>query len=289
MNAITPLVDEDARPAHDDAVAVLGRIGSLEVRLAATQSDVRRAQRLRYHVFFEEQSARPSSAARQSRRDEDEYDGACDHLLVIDRDAGRRASGRQRPQVVGVCRLLRREVAENGPGFYSTREYELDELLERHADKRFLELGRSCVLRSHRDKRTVELLWHGIWTYVLRHRIDVMFGCASFEGTDPTALALPLSFLNRFALSPQEWRVRALPERYVAMDLISKETIDAKAALRALPPLIKGYLRLGATFGDGAVIDREFGTVDVMVMLPVSSLNPNYVGYFGAEAGRHST
>ncbi len=277
-----------AQTLHEGLSTVLGRIGSLEVRLATTPDEVRSAQRLRYEVFFEEQSATPSPSARLTRRDEDKYDAVCDHLLVVDSQTERSAFNEPQAKVVGVCRLLRREVAERGLGFYSAREYEIGGLLERHAGKRFLELGRSCVLKSHRDKRTVELLWHGIWTYVLRHGVDVMFGCASFEGTNPQALALPLSFLKHFAPSPEEWRVRAVPDRYVSMDLIPKEAIDGRAALRALPPLIKGYLRLGATFGDGAVIDPEFGTTDVMVMLPVESLNPDYVGYFGAEAGRYS-
>ena len=137
------------------------------------------------------------------------------------------------------------------------------------------------MLKPYRNKRTVELLWHGIWTYVLHHRIDVMIGCASLEGTDPSQLALPLSFLHHFAARRERLARRALPARHVAMDLLAKEAVDAKAALRALPPLIKGYLRLGASFGDGAVIDRQFGTTDVLVMLPVSAIDPRYIDHFG--------
>jgi putative hemolysin len=134
----------------------------------------------------------------------------------------------------------------------------------------------------------VELLWHGIWTYVLHHRIDVMFGCASLEGTDPGRLALPLSFLHHYASAPEAWRVRALPDRYAPMGLIAKEAVDPKAALHALPPLIKGYLRLGATFGEGAVVDRQFGTTDVLVILPVSAINKRYIEHFGPAADRHA-
>ncbi len=266
----------------------LGRIGSLEVRLAERENDVRRAQRLRFEVFYGEQSARATLGERLGRRDEDRYDSLCDHLLVLDHATEAGLFGTAKAQIVGTCRLLRREVAERGPGFYTAGEYEIGSLLAARPDLRFLELGRSCVRQSHRDKRTAELLWHGIWAYVLRHGIDVMFGCASFEGADPQAHALPLSFLHHHVLSPKGWRVRAVAERYVDMNLMPKDAIDVKAALRTLPPLIKGYLRLGATFGDGAVIDFQFGTTDVLVMLPVATISTRYIGYYGADAGRHS-
>jgi putative hemolysin len=134
----------------------------------------------------------------------------------------------------------------------------------------------------------VELLWHGVWTYVRHHRIDAMFGCASLEGTDPARLALPLSFLHHHALAPEEWRAKALPGRRVDMNRMPGHAIDPRLALHALPPLLKGYLRVGATIGDGAVVDRQFGTVDVLVMLPVSAINPRYIGHFGAEATRYA-
>jgi putative hemolysin len=144
------------------------------------------------------------------------------------------------------------------------------------------------VLAPYRNKRTVELLWHGIWSYVLRHRVDVMLGCASLDGTDPERLALPLSFLHHFAAAPEAWQTRALPHRRVEMNLMAKDAIDPKAALRALPPLIKGYLRLGASIGDGAVVDHQFGTTDVLIVLPVSAINTRYIEHFGADATRHA-
>ena len=267
---------------------VLGRIGSLEVRLATTAREIRRAQRLRFKVFYEEMSASPTGAARISRRDVDAYDAICDHLLVLDHDVKPKTFRAAKPKVVGTYRLLRQDVANRHSGFYTRGEYDLVPLLKAHANLRFLELGRSCVLEAYRNKRTVELLWHGIWTYVLHHRIDVMIGCASLEGTRPHELALPLSFLHHYASAPAEWQARALPERFTAMDILPKEAIDPKAALHALPPLIKGYLRLGATFGTGAVIDRQFGTTDVLVILPVSAINPRYIDHFGPTANRHA-
>lgn len=275
---------------------VLGRIGALEVRLATSGKDVRRAQQLRYRVFYEEMAAAPDMASRLKRRDVDAYDAICDHLLVIDREAPDRLFGRPgfghatraRTRVVGTYRLLRQEVAERHSGFYTQGEFDIAPLLAAHRQARFLELGRSCVLEPYRDKRTVELLWHGIWAYVLHHRIDVMFGCASLAGTNPDALAGSLSFLHHHARAPAPWRAAAWPRLAVAMDRIPAEALDARRELRGLPPLVKGYLRLGATFGDGAVVDRQFGTTDVLVILPVSAIDPRYIGHFGIDAGRYA-
>jgi L-ornithine Nalpha-acyltransferase len=266
---------------------VYGQIGGLEVRLAETRSDIRRAQRLRYEVFYEEMAASPTFAAQMRRRDEDPYDSICDHLLVIDlTKAPTRANpwpnGRN-PKVVGTYRLLRQEMAERGRGFYTQGEFDIAPLLAaRPAGTRFLELGRSCVLEPYRTKRTVELLWHGLWTYVRENKIDVMIGCASFEGTDPSEHAMALSLLHHQSLAPPEWRCRAHADLYQPMNIIPREQLDLKAALKAMPPLIKGYMRLGAYVGDGAVIDRQFGTTDVLIVMPVAKINPRYFGHFGA-------
>ncbi len=275
---------DGARYATGTDDARLGRLGTLEVRLATHAAEIRRAQRLRYRVFFEEGSASATFTSRLVRRDADRYDSACEHLLVIDH-AARDGQG---PAVVGTYRLQRQEAAAAHCGFYSAGEFRIDDLVARHRDLKFLELGRSCVLAPYRNKRTVELLWHGIWSYVRRHRFDVMIGCASLDGTDPQALSLPLSFLHHFAKAPDDWRVPALPQRRVEMNRLAKDEVDPRAALRALPPLIKGYLRLGAFCGDGAVIDHAFGTTDVLIVMPVSAINARYIGHFGADAERHA-
>ena len=257
----------------------LGRVGSLEVRLAQTAAEVRQAQKLRYHVFYQEGAAIPNPGRLFARRDIDGYDAICDHLLVLDH-AARDRSALNRPAVVGTYRLLRQPLAEDYGGFYTAGEFDIASLIARHSNLQFLELGRSCVLAPYRNKRTVELLWHGIHAYFLQNRCDVMFGCASLEGTDPRRLALPLSFLHHYAAAPEPWRARALLDRYVEMNRMTKGAIDAKDALRALPPLIKGYLRLGAYIGDGAVIDYEFGTTDVLIVLPVSAIKKRYFEHF---------
>lgn len=287
LNAFMPALPglRNVIPTREDtAAATLGRLGSLEVRLALGAADIREAQRLRYRVFYEEGSAHAGPKARLTRRDIDAFDAICDHLLVIDHAP----AGETSPAVVGTYRLLQQAIAERHRGFYTAAEFDIGRLTARHPSLDFLELGRSCVLPPYRNKRTVELLWHGCWSYVLRHNLDVMIGCASLDGTDPDALALQLSFLYHFARAPEDWRTQALPGRHVEMNRMPKEAIDPRAALRLLPPLVKGYLRLGASIGDGAVIDTQFGTTDVLIILPVSALNPRYVDHFGADAARHA-
>ena len=194
--------------------------------------------------------------------------------------AARDGQNANRPAVVGTYRLLRQPVAEEYGGFYIAAEFDIGALIARHSNLQFLELGRSCVLAPYRNKRTVELLWHGISGYLRQNSTDVMFGCASLDGTDPRQLGMPLSFLHHYARAPEEWRTRALPERYVEMNRMSKEAIDPKEALRVLPSLIKGYLRVGASIGDGAVVDHEFGTTDVLIILPVSAIKQRYIEHF---------
>ena len=271
----------DIKPVSDS----LGRIGPLETRLARSHQEIQAAQALRYRVFVEEMQANVSAECHRVKRESDAWDLICDHLVVVDTSI----EGDPEDQIVGTYRLLRHSVALDNGGFYSGSEFALDELLARHPDKKFMELGRSCVLPQYRTKRTVELLWQGNWAYALKHGMDAMFGCGSFPGTIPAEHALALSFLHQNALAKGEWAVSARPELYRTMDLMPIEAIDARRALMALPPLIKGYLRLGAMIGDGAVVDYAFGTTDVLVVLPISNISGRYINYYGADAGRFAS
>lgn len=263
---------------------IYGQMGDLEVRQARTRSEIKRAQRLRYQVFYNEMSAIPDASTMMRRRDFDQYDPVCDHLLVVDKShGGKKLHWPGRPRVVGTYRLLRQDVAETYNGFYTQGEYDIAPLIEaKRPDYSFVELGRSCVLKPYRNKRTLELLWHGVWTYVREHGADVMIGCASFAGTDPREHALALSFLYHNALAPEDWRVRAHDHLRVDMDMMPASEIDMRAAMKALPPLIKGYLRVGAYIGDGAVIDHQFGTTDVLMIMPVEAIKDRYLAHFGA-------
>jgi putative hemolysin len=272
------------RTAKSDFAQALGAVGPLEVRLAKKAHEVRSAQRLRYNVFYKEMSAIPAAATLIARRDVDAFDTICDHLNVVDHDWPRLVFGFHRPRVVGTYRLLRQEIAERHGGFYTQSEFDVSALVARHPNSRFLELGRSCVLPPYRNKRTVELLWRGISNYVAQHRVDVLIGCASLDGTNPDKLATQLSFLHHYAAAPEQWRASAIPSRYVDMNRMPKEAIDTKKALRELPPLVKGYLRLGAFIGDGAVIDHQFGTTDVLIVLPMTGITARYRDRFVGAA-----
>lgn len=265
------------------ALESLGTRNDLCVRLARSAHEIETAQELRFSVFYEELKANPDAASLQSRRDADRFDAFCDHLIVVHRVAKNEAGqfSVDDGEMVGTYRLLRQPVAEKNDGFYTQSEFDIAPLLAAKPALKFLELGRSCVLKQYRTKPVVELLWQGIWNYVRHHGLDVMLGCASLEGTDHRVHAPTLNFLARNCAAPLEWRVRALPERYVEMKSDAENSIDAKTALKALPPLIKGYLRLGCYIGEGAVIDRQFNTTDVLIILPVSNISPRYLAHFG--------
>lgn len=259
----------------------LAAIGELDVRLATTKMEIRRAQKLRYRVFFEEGAARADPTARLTRRDVCRFDRVCDHLIVVDNSV-LRIDGK--PTVVGVCRLLRGGVAAANFGFYSAGEFDVGGLLARHPDKRLLELGRACVAPSHRGaKRTIELMWRGIWAYAQHHRIDAIFGCASFPGADAKAHAAALRFLRAAGDGDAQWDVGAIDGRAADLGPVDAARLDPRAALRAMPPLIKGYWRLGARFGPQAVVDAEFDTTDVFAVMPVADIAPRYLEYFAPE------
>jgi putative hemolysin len=261
---------------------VLAVAGALEVRLAETEAEVEQAQRLRYHIFYEEMAAVPTPKMREQRRDFDKFDEVCDHLLVVDRSA---LSEDGQPLVVGTYRLTRDVDAARAGGFYTAGEFDISRMMSGNAGLRFLELGRSCVLKSYRNRTTtMQLLWKGLMAYVARFSIDLMFGCASFAGTDPDAIALPLSYMHHFHPMPANVAVKARPELCVPMNRMPKEAIDPKEGLRAAPPLLKGYLRAGAAIGDGAVIDRQFGTIDVFIYFPLSNIDARYKHRFGLAA-----
>ncbi len=279
--AVTAMLAERF-PDNALPAVTLGRIGALEVRLARNAAEVAAAQEVRYRIFYEELGATQAGLEAAAGRDVDRFDEVCDHLLVFDTSL----PGPDHRRIVGTYRLLRQEIASEAGGFYSEGEFELKGLVARHPGQRFLELGRSCVLPQYRSKRTIEILWQGIWAYINHYRIGVMTGCASFHGTVPAAHAEALSYLAHNCRASLEWDVRAVSGRYCPMDLMPAEAIAMRSALAAMPPLIKGYLRVGAKVGDGCVIDHQFGTVDVFIVMPVQQIAARYVSYYGGEAER---
>ncbi|MFH5927368.1 GNAT family N-acetyltransferase [Roseomonas xinghualingensis] len=254
------------------------RSGSLGVRIAESSEEVRAAQALRWRVFYEEMGAHPDAATARTRLDADAYDPVADHLLVLDHDRGEGARA-----VVGTYRLIRRPAAARIGQFYSASEYDLTPILALEGE--LLELGRSCVDEGYRTRGTLQLLWQGIAAYVFHHRIALMFGCASLPGTDPDALAEPLTYLHTNHLAPPELRPRALPDLYVPMDRMDPGAIDARRVLADLPPLVKGYLRLGGFVGDGAVVDRQFNTTDVCVVVKTDQVTAKYYKHYERKLG----
>lgn len=252
----------------------------LSVRLARDDGDLLAVQKLRWQVFAAEMGANipvtGPSASGDSCIDSDPYDALCDHLLVVDEDGG------NGPLVVGTYRLLRESVARKASGFYSEGEFDLSRLAG--AGGELLELGRSCVLPAYRTSATISLLWRGIADYLALHDIGLMFGCASFPGIDPDAHAAALSYLHHVCLAPDYQRPAVLPDKGIALERLPRGSYDERRALVQLPPLIKGYLRAGARFGDGAFVDREFNTIDVCVVMPVELISERYAARFSVAA-----
>lgn len=255
------------------------QFGNLEARIAQTRSEIDAAQELRYRVFYEEMSAIPSERAAEERRDSDRFDDICDHLLVIDKQRAGTAD-----EVVGTYRLLRSSIANAHGGFYTSSEYDIALLIAHHGET--LELGRSCVEEQYRNRPTMQLLWQSIAQYVFNYDISIMFGCASLPGTDPKQLALPLSYLYHHHLAPPALRPKALVDLYVDMQLLPVEQVEARRALAALPPLIKGYLRLGGFVGDGAVVDHQFNTTDVSIVVKTDQVTDKYFKHFERRTKR---
>lgn len=249
------------------------RVASLELRVAESAAEIEAAQALRYRVFYEELNAKPTQEMSALRRDFDSFDPFCDHLIIIDRDKGEGAAG-----IIATYRLMRREQAGRRGQFYSIDEYDISALVNYRGG--ILELGRSCVDPAYRTKAAMNLMWKGIADYILHYNIGVLFGCASFPGTDPIEHKVALSYLYHRHLAPPEYRARALPSRYVSMNMMPISEIDEKRAFMALPPLIKGYLRLGGFVGDGAVVDPQFGTVDVSVVVVHDLITDKYTKHY---------
>lgn len=257
--------------------------GSLEVRLATTAEEIDAAQALRYRVFYDEMGAKPTAEMAARQRDFDPYDAHCDHLLLLDH-----AQKKSTP-VIGTYRLIRREAASKCGGFYSSAEYDISRLVEYPGE--ILELGRSCIDAEYRTGPVMQLLWRGLSLYIARFNVALMFGCASLPGTDPEALKIPLSYLYHHHLAPPALRAKAVPERYVDMKILPREAFDANTAFEelkmdprsgsnSLPPLIKGYIRVGGFVGDGAVIDHQFNTTDVCIIVKTDLMTRRYQKHY---------
>ena len=249
------------------------RAGNLGVRIATSVAEIDAVQALRYRVFYGELGARADAPTALTGRDRDRFDAVADHLIVVDHTISSGADG-----VVGTYRLITREAAGKLGRFYSADEYDIAPILA--FPGRIMELGRSCVDAAYRNRVAMQLLWRGIAAYVFHYQIDLMFGCASLPGNDPDALATELTYLYQNHLAPPALRPRALPHRFVEMRRLRPDAVDTRRALAQMPPLIKGYLRLGGFVGDGAVIDQQFNTTDVAVVVKTDLVTDKYYRHY---------
>lgn len=241
------------------------------VKMVETPAELHAAQRLRYDVFVQELGAAGPLVDHDRKVERDRFDPFFDHMILTHTPSG---------QVVGVYRLLREGPARDAGGFYSEAEYDLAPL--KNSGRRVLELGRSCLHPSFRGGSALYHLWRGVGDYVVRHRIDIIFGVASFHGTDVATLAAPLSMLHHRHLAPPELRVRAHPQSFQAMDLVAQDALDRRAAMIQIPSLIKAYLRLGGYVGEGAFVDHTFNTTDVCLVMDTAQMNARQAKRYGA-------
>lgn len=248
------------------------------LKIAATEAELLAAQRLRYRVFVEELGATGPTVDHAARLEKDDFDAVYDHLILIDR----RRDADALDHVVGVYRLLRSQVALQGKGFYSSAEYDLAPLIS--TGRSLLELGRSCVDAQHRGGVAMYLLWNALGAYVLDHGIEILFGVASFHGTDINPIAQSLAYLHHYHLAPADIRVRVRAGHYQSLDLVPKVDIDRVAAMAQTPALIKAYLRLGGHIGDGAYIDRNFNTTDVFLMMDTESMSRRHLAAYARRS-----
>ncbi len=243
------------------------------VKLAETQGELEAAQRLRYRVFVQELGGDGPLVDHERGLEADRFDPYFDHLIL---------STDTRPdEVVGVYRLLRRDQAAQAGQFYSEDEYDLSVL--RSSGRGLLELGRSCLDPGFRGGMAMYHLWTGLARYVADHKIEILFGVASFHGTDASALAQPLSLLHHRHLAPDNLRVRARREAYQTMDLIPEVKLDRRAAMMQVPALIKAYLRVGGYVGDGAFVDHGFNTTDVCLVMDATRMSEKQKSIYKKE------
>lgn len=249
------------------------------LRLAATAQDLRAAQRLRYRVFVQELGAQGPMVDHAQGLEQDSFDPIADHLILIDN----RLDPDQGDHVVGAYRLLPSDRLAPGQPFYSESEFDLDPL--RHLNRRLLELGRSCVHPDHRGGTSMFHLWNGLAEYVLDRGIEVLFGAASFHGTDVQALASPLAWLHHHHLAPPDMRVTARPPHGTRMDLTPAHQLDRRHAMAAMPALIKAYLRLGGFVGNGAFVDHAFNTTDVCLVMDTKAMSAKHRDFYLRRKG----
>lgn len=222
---------------------------------------IKEAQKLRFQNFFEENN-------NSNKVDSDMFDNICDHLVVIDTNISENF-------VVGTYRLLLTEDFSTNYKMYTETEFNLSNL--KKGNRKILEVGRSCVHPNYRDGRIIRLLWRGLASYISQTKADYIIGCASFNEVNPQKIKNELSFLHHFHKAPKEITATAIESKAAIWDMVKIEKINVRSVFKSLPPLIKAYLRVGSWIGDGAVVDEEFKTIDVCIILETKKILAKYI------------
>lgn len=252
------------------------KVRDYEVRLTRNKDERRQVRQLRYDVFVEEEGASATEEQRNLREEYDSFDRYAEYLAVF-----------HNGKIVGTYRIIDRNAAEKMDGFYTESEFNISKI--KKVDGNIAEMSRACVNREYRDNALVmRLLWAGLGEYIVRRKIAILFGVASWVGTKPVESAQAISYLYYNHLSPLGLRATVLSENFAPdvnpklarMNILPREFVDEADARRQMTPLIKGYLRLGATFGRGVFIDKPFNTYDVFVMVQTKKIDAAYQKHF---------
>ncbi len=244
--------------------------GNLIAKLATNSDELEASKILRHRIFRERNNESFDQSSNSQYLDYDGYDKLAEHIVIIDRQ--RLIDGSQN-YVVGTCRLIIGDFSDGPNHFYSNSEFMIESLVK--FEKRFLELGRTCLDPKYRDGRGLYLLWLTFLRYISENKIEIVFGVASFKGVSPEKFAHALSFLHYHHLS-QEKNVTARSEGFVALNQLSKEDINLRKAHKQLPSLLKTYLSCGGWVGKGAFLDKVFETLDIFVSVEASDILRKY-------------
>ena len=241
------------------------------IKIAEKKLELKKAQALRYSVFYKEKKAIPTISKKILRLDYDKVDKFADHLIVIDKN--RKGI---KNKIVGTYRLIRGDITAHCGGFYTSSEFDLSKILNSYENNKILELGRSCVHQDYRNGTIMNLLWKAIAEYVKLYDIKILLGCASFHGTDVMKYTNELSYLRKNFSLPDELSVKSLDSKiYPAYTEIDSNNNDLRTFVK-LPPLIKGYLRVGGKVSHDCYVDYKFNTIDLCVIVNTNNIDEKY-------------
>ena len=240
------------------------------IKIAESNFEIKKAQSLRYKIFFKEKKIKKKSFKLLLQRDYDFYDKISDHLIIIDNNR------EIRDNVIGTYRLLRGNCAKLYRGFYTEQEFDISNLKKNFSSKDILELGRSCVHPQYRSGIILKLLWQGISNYIKMYKIKILMGCASFHGTNPSKFKDEFSLLYKSYRLPEDYDVKSLQSNEISFN----KNINHSTILNKLPPLIKGYLKAGGMVSENFYIDKEFETIDYCVIMLTEKIVSRYQNKF---------